>query len=162
VDYFSGPHLEYGGKWVRPNRYNIYTYTLRADLWRVYARSGERRVREFAEGTNRGYADDIIAHWDGNGKVKGLFIAGGGDSPSGDTTGCLPFFWEGGPTMEISSSTNMDNFLYDYQLTGHRRAKDVVLEYAEGIKRFWTPDRAKRDWRAIMITRMLAQAYGLT
>ena len=165
VDYFAGPHLSYpgNGKYVQPKRYAPYTYTLRADVWRTYARSGDRRMREFAEATNRCYHDNIMAHWDGNGKIKGLFlIDSGSDTPRGDRKGCLPFYWEGMPVMNVSSSTNMDSLLYPYHLTGDRRARDVVLGYAEGAKRFWTPSRAKRDARGIMTTRMLAQAYGLT
>jgi len=163
VDYFAGPHLGYRGKYARPYRYCPYTYTLRGDLWRIYARSGDRRIRALAEGTNRAYMDNILAHWDGNGKVRGLYVSPHGtDAPMGNNKGCLPFYWEGSPGMEISSSSDLYQFLWFYHMSGYRRAKDIVLEYADGMKRWWTPAKARRCGRAIMAMRLLAQAYGLT
>jgi len=164
VYYFTGPHLEYAGKYVKPFRYAaLQTYTLRGDLWRAYARSGDRSIRKFAAASNRVCGDSIMSHWDGNGKVRGLFIYGQGrGSQPSDLTGNLPFHWEGAPRMQISSSSDMNNLIYLYQLTGDRRARDMVEEYAEGVKRFWTPARARRCTRSIMLMRMLVQTYGLT
>ncbi|MDP6114539.1 MAG: hypothetical protein QGG53_21970 [Planctomycetota bacterium] len=163
VDYFAGPHLQYSGKFAKPYRYSAYTYTLRGDLWLIYARSGDRRIREFAESTNRAYMDNIFAHWNGNGKVRGLYVVSSDtDRQTGDGKGCLPFYWEGNPVMEISSSSNLDNFILLYYLTGYRRGKDHVLQYAEGVKRFWTKAKAKRSWRGLMLMRLLTQAYSFT
>ena len=161
IDYFAGPHLEYSGKYVRPYRYCGLTYTLRGDLWLAYARSGDWNVRAFAAATNRTYMDIHFCHWDGNGKVRGLYVSppGGGASDKAGK-GCLPFYWEGTPATNASSSTGLHNFTLDYYLTGYRRAKDHVLEYADGIKRFWTPAKARRDWRSLMTMRMAIQAYA--
>ena len=161
VDYFASPHLGYAGKYARPYRYCLFTYTLRADLWLAYARSGDRRIREFAAATNRAYLDNVCAHWDGNGKVRGLFVIGGGTGVP-DGKGSLPFYWEGNPSMACSSSSNLDNFILDYHLTGYRRAREHVLEYADGMKRFWTPAKARTAWRGLMVMRLLAQAYAFT
>ena len=163
IDYYAGPHLSYRGKYPVPGRYCPYTYTLRGDLWLAYARSGDRRILELAESTNRSYLDNVFTHWDGNGKVRGLWNSPlGGDSSLGETKASLPFYWEARPTLNVSSSSNLDNFVLLYYLTGYRRAKDLVLEYADGAKRFWTVAKAKRDWRGIMTMRLLAQAYAFT
>jgi len=163
VDYFAGPHLEYRGEYVRPYRYNGLTYTLRTDLWLAYARSMDREMRAFAEGTNRAYIDIHFAHWDGAGQTRGLYVSPtGGDEYHGVGKSCLPFYWEGISATNRSSSTNLDQFLYDYYLTGYRRAKDHVIQFGEGLKRYWTPAKAQRDWRSLMLLRTAVQAYGLT
>ncbi len=163
VDYFAGPHLDYRGKYARPYRYGPYTYTLRPDLWLVYARSGARRAREFAARTNRAYADNVFAHWDAGGKIRGLYVrAAGGDTERGDNKFSLPFYWGDGPALTVSSSSDLNNLVWDYYLTGYRRARDQVLEFAQGIERYWTPERARGAWRPLMLMRLLAQAYAFT
>lgn len=161
VDYFMGPHLSYRGKYVDQKRYAQYTYTLRSDLWRVYARSGDRLTREFAQATNRAQADACMGHWDGPGKTRGLYLSPTStDTPGGGATpGMLPFYWERYSSQHISSATNLNSLLWDYHLTGYRRAGDVVAEYVEGIKRTWSPAAAKRDQRALCLMRLLVQAY---
>ena len=130
--------------------------TLRSDLWYLYARSGERDVRQFAEGTNRTFADAILAHWDGVNTVRGLIRANSGLGFS------LPFYWGPSARLQIASSTNHENLMNHYYLTGWRRAKDCMDEYVDGIKRFWTPSKAKRTGRIIALFRYLVQAYGFT
>jgi len=160
VDYFAGPHLRYSvsdkGTYAGMFRYCYNTYTLRSDLWYLYARSGERRVRQFAEGTNRTFMDGIIAHWDGVNTVRGLIRANSGLAFS------LPFYWGPAARLEIASSTNHENLMNYHYLTGCRRAKDCMDEYVDGIKRFWAPDKAKRTGRIIMLFRYLVQAYGFS
>jgi len=157
VDYFAGPHYQNGN----PRRYGL-TYTLRGDLWLAYARSGNRKIREFIAASDRSYMDNYFSHWDGEGRVSGLLHAAGGDSWQGYGKGALPFYWEGVARMETSSTTNLNNFIWMYYLTGYRRAKDHVVGYADGIKRFWTPARAGQAWRSLMVMRCLIQAYGFT
>ena len=36
---------------------------------------------------------------------------------------------------------------WGYYLTGNRRAKDIMFDFAEGAKRHWTPGGAAMDWR---------------
>lgn len=162
IFYFASPHLSYRGKYARPYRYSgLYTYTLRPDIWRAYIRSGDRSIREFSEKSNRTFGDSIMCHWPGNGKVHGLFLLDvrGGDDDFWAARN-LPFHWQGSPLMELSSSSDLNNFLYDYYVTGSRRAREMVEEYSAGIKKFWTPEKARREWRGLMLTRMLAQAYS--
>ena len=157
VDYFTGPHQQYAGKNATFYRYSpLWTYTLRGDLWKLYARSGDRDIRAYAEATTRTFGDSVIAHWPGRGKAKGLFLCAGGGRME------LPFYWEGSPMMSLESTSDMIIFLSLYHLAGDRRGRDIVLGYAEGIKSFWTPKRIKRDFRSIMALRMILQAYGLT
>jgi hypothetical protein len=159
IDYFAGPHLAYcylNRKYATPYRYSsMVTYTLRPDLWRIYARSGERRIREYAEATNLKFGDSKMAHWDGGGKTKGLFIfAEGGEAAD---PGGLPFYWSGKPVADLFCTADMNHFLWLYQLTGCRRAREFVEEYAEGYKR-----NRVSSFRPIMTMRMCAQTYSLT
>jgi len=161
VDYFAGPHLSYQGRYAGIYRYCYVTYTLRTNLWLVYARSGSRALREFIEGTTRTHMDGNHAHWEPSepgrrrGIVRGLFRS----EPAYFE---LPFYWGSNARLEISSSTNFNNYLWFYHLTGYRRAKDCVEEYAEGIKRAWSPAAAARTSRIIAMLRLLVQCYGLT
>ena len=163
VDYFAGPHLEYRGKYARPYRYCGHTYTLRGDLWFAYARSADRRIRAYTEKTNRAYIDHGFCHWSGDGRVRGLYIM---QDFSGSfqyrAKSNLPFYWDGMPRMEVASTTDLNVAIHDYYLTGYRRARDHVLEFGEGLKAFWTPQRAKRCRRGLMAMRTAAQAYAFT
>ena len=58
-------------------RFVRFTYSLRSDLWLQYARSGDRRTREFAAATNRTYLDNVYSHWDHKKKVAGLPVGSG-------------------------------------------------------------------------------------
>ncbi len=164
VDYYMGPHLSYRGKYVGQKRYFSITYTLRPDLWLMYTRSGNREVRRFASDSIRADADGTMAHWDGPLKTRGLYISdSGSDLPVGGVRkGQLPFYWESATYLHKSSSTTMDNYAWQYYLTGDRRAKDTILEYCDGIKRAWTPAQAKRDGRPLVILRMLTGGYACT
>jgi hypothetical protein len=162
VDYYAGPHLSYNGIFPDEKRYHWATYGLRPGLWRVVLRGGDRDTREFAERCTRSFMDNSLAHWDGPAKVRGLYVAA---APGGDeaaTPATLPLYWQGGSGFNISSSTDLDQFLHCYQLTGNRRARDVVLQFADGAKRDWTPAKLAREWRALMTMRTLVQAYGFT
>ena len=150
VDYAAGPHYRIG---CPRRRYGV-TYTIREDLWRAYARSGDRRIRAFCEASDGSYMNNYFAHWYGDGRIRGLYT--GADKPS------LPFYWGGKAATQKSSKTNFQNFMWMYYLTGHRRAKDHILEYADGIKKIWSPGRARQEWRMLMTMRLIVQAYGFT
>ncbi len=154
VDYFAGPTYNGSSGPCSAQRYR-FTYGLRSSIWLVYARSGDRAARIFAEGSNKAYLDNYLAHWDVPGKVRGIFTASGG-KPFAQ----LPFYWGKGSSFNISSSTDLNQFLWLYYLTGYRRAKDAVAEFGEGLKRGWQPGR--RDWRPLMVFRTLTQCYGFT
>ncbi len=164
MDYYAGPHLGYRGNYVAQKRYTGITYTLRPDLWLMYARSGERDIRRFIADSLRTDIDGASAHWDGPTKTRGLFISdSGSDLPVGGLRkGQLPYYWESATTPHISSSTTMNNYAWYYYLTGDRHAADYILEYNEGIKRVWTPARANRDARQLVLMRMLIGGYAFT
>jgi len=161
VDYNAGPVLDYVEGVPRLYRFVRYTYSLRSDLWLQYARSGDRRTREFAAATNRTYIDNVYSHWDTKTKVAGL-PAGSGDGDDYPAQGSLPIYWGQTAQTNFSSSSNLNQISWDYYLTGSGRARDQMLEYAEGIKKFWTPEIARRDWRQLMLMRLLIQCYQFT
>ena len=158
VDYFAGPHFEYSGARSSAGmfRYTWGTYTLRSDLWLLYARTGNRAVREFAEGTARTFMDMIEAHWDGKETIRGLHRSDTGRKSE------LPFYWGDRLALELASSSDHGSLLDAYYLTGYRRAKDCMQEYVEGLKRAWTPAKAERTGRPLMLFRLITQAYGAT
>lgn len=162
VDYYAGPHLSYRGVYPHEKRYHWATYGLRPGLWRVYLRSGDRATREFIGRANQSFMDNTFAHWDCGKEIRGLLrsSAGGGDEPG--TPATLPLYWHARGDLQISSSTDFDQFLYDYYLTGNRRARDVLLQFADGAKRAWSPRLAADNWRAMMMMRALVQIHGLT
>lgn len=162
VDYFNGPHLSYRGNYVVQKRYSKAMYTLKVDMWRLYARSGDRRIRTFIENVARTFMDVDVAQWDGDGRIKGLFHSPPGSDLKPSTPHNLPMPRAGPATMHYSSTTNMNLIAWDYYLTGNRRAKDIMFEFAEGAKRHWTPRDAARAWRSLMVFRTLVQTYAFT
>jgi len=162
VDYFNGPHLSYRGKYVIQKRYSKAMYTLKVDMWRVYARSADRAARTFIENIARTFMDVDVAQWDGDGRIKGLFHSPPGSDLDPSTPHNLPMPWAGPAALNYSSTTNMNLIAWDYYLTGNRRAKDVMVDFAEGAKRHWTPAGAARNWRALMAFRSLVQTYAFT
>jgi len=167
VDYYTGPHLWYVGKGQKypglSGHGYAYTYTLRHHLWLVYARAADRDLREFTYETNRIYMDGYMAHWDTATKTRGLYASSGmSDRSDGATKEALPFVWGDRTTEMKSSSTDLNQFIWLHHVTGHRRARDCVLEYIDGLKRSWTMSKPKKSWRAIMLLRTLTQCYAFT
>jgi len=162
VDYFNGPHLSYRGNYVVQKRYSKAMYTLKADMWRLYARSGDRKIRTFIENVARTFMDVDVAQWDGDGRIKGLFHWPPGSDLKPSTPANLPMPWAGSAAFSYSSTTNMNLVAWDCYLTGNRRAADVMFDYADGVKRRWTPGGAARDGRPLMVFRALVQTYAFT
>ena len=159
MDYYAGPHCAYRGKYPALQRYTV-SYTLRPDLWVAYVRSAERAKRRLTENVTRTYMDSYMNHWaraEKPRKAKGLFTQSGGRGKYG-----LPLYWEPATSPAIASSTNLNNLIWMYHLTGYRRARDCVVEYGEGVKSIWRAALPKTTWRPIMLLRCLAQTYGLT
>jgi hypothetical protein len=162
VDYAMGPHAAYLGKNATLEKYNE-LYTMRPDLWLLYARSGERTLRDFAQTTNRGQMDGRMAHWAGPNKTKGLFLTVADEAAkTGFPLDGLPFYWENATGLHTGAACSLNGYLWDYHLTGYRRAKDVVMEYIAGAKSIWSLDRIAADNRPLMAMRMLIQAYNFT
>lgn len=149
VDYFAGPHYAHEG------RYRL-TYTLFREAWLNYARTGNRAYRRFAEGASRAFRDNYIAHWDGAAKKKGLFIGGDQSGLKAD----LPMYWEGQAAFNMTTTANLNTLIWDYQIGGDLRSKDVAGEVGKAFKKHWSPEN--RDWRIFMTLRMLLQLYGFT
>ncbi len=164
VDYGMGPHEDYVDKLASQYRYCFSTYTMRPDFWLLYARSGNRSYRRFAELTNRGQMDACMVHWSSKSKTKGLFTSAESvDGPVGSATiGMLPFYWEQITVMHNESAANLNSMIWDYYLTGNRRSKDVIYEYADGVKKVCTPKEMKRNGRPLVLLRMLTQSYAFT
>jgi len=157
MDFYAGPHFaKHRDRWRE-------TSSFLTDSWRLYARSADRSLREFAEGANRAFMDNCVAHWDGERKKRGLFIGAGPGVLPGTGTGAFPLYWESFPVFS-ANLTSVDRSVLDYYLTGYRRGKDIVLQYAEALKREWKPgpEGGAGRGRLILILRGLLQAYGFT
>jgi hypothetical protein len=156
VDYLAGPHINYSQLGIAaPYRYCWVTYGVRTDIWRMYARSGCRAYRDFCEGTTRSYLDNIHMHWNplpGSSLVRGLIRR------EWDECFNLPFYWGNAVAFDLYGSSDFHNYMWFYYLSGERRVKDVMEEYARGAKQGW--NTGLQGWeRVIMITRLLAQSY---
>jgi len=154
MDYFAGPTYSGGPGLCGAGRYR-FTYGFRSSIWMVYARSGSRAARQYAEGTNKAFLDNYIAHWDAPGKTRGVLTGSGERFVSQ-----LPFYWGQSRSFNYSSSTNLNQFLWLHHIAGYRRAKDAVVQYGEGLASAWNPQM--RDWRVLMVLRVLTQCYGFT
>ncbi len=153
VDYEAGPPFGYG----RFFRWGL-TYSLRPDAWRVFARSGQRQAYNFATKTNRAWGDNYLASWGDGDKTKGLYTS---NVRTTEAPG-LPFYWGTHTETNIRSSTNLNQLIWDYTLTGYRRAGDQVRDFAEGIKEQVTPASIEVDRRILTTFRTLVQCYGFT
>ena len=161
IDYWAGPHYQ---GFPSGHRYRL-SYTLRHDVWLLYARSGRRLYHRFATNSARTFMDTIMARWEGPknkkglGKYRGLFIGSGGSFCDK-----LPYYWEHTGYPEFSTDTQLGHILAYYRLLGYRRGKDVVEEYRDGVKKWWRRDFTQyaRTWRPLMMLRCLRQAYALT
>lgn len=162
MDYNVGPI--FSGRASRGNlageRRFTATYGMRPALWTIYARSGDRVLREFAAGSTRAFTDNKIAHWEGPNKEKGLFV----DSPRGPgprlSPGDMPMYWQGETALNILEASNLNTMLHDYYLTGNRRAADTLRLYSDGVKDAWDPELSAG--RPSQTFQSLAQAYSFT
>lgn len=149
IDYASGPQFHYvNGKWPEMRR-NGMTYLLRPGLWQLYARSGDRAIREYAEKTNQTVMD--ARHWQW-GPNRGLLRTGAR----------LPFYWVVNANMEFGNSSSLNHLIWQYQLTGYRRAGDTLRDFAQSAKRIWTPARAMHPTYPPNVLWLLTQVYGFT
>ena len=157
IDYFSGPYCS-TYSWRD-------AYSFRSDSWYLYARSADRYIREFAQGTNRAFLDNNLSHWHAKDKTPGLInghAVSAGSYARRSSKNDLPLYWEGKSegNYEISTTANLNQALFDYYLTGYRRAGDIVENYARAAKENLTTETT--HWRVILAVRHLAQAYELT
>lgn len=151
VDYFAGPHYQrpLGGLRFRT------AYAVRMAPWLLYARSGDRTLREFAEGTNRKHGDSYHLHLSTNDRIAGLYAF----APDNQIYGRYPYYWgTQDSTYGGGGPNSLNQYLWDYYLTGYRRSGDIVSNYAEGIKQWWQPGRP--SYYILKTLRNLVLAYS--
>ena len=157
VDYHAGPNRIV-------HNYRTGGYSLRAESWYLYGRSAEREIREFAQGSNRAFMDNNMAHWNVEDKIQGLFLrsnASKGTLAGRNRISDLPMHWQGiGDQYELSTVVNMDQVLHDYYITGYRRSADILTNFSDAAKKTLTSEKV--HWRALLTMRHIAQAYEFT
>ena len=109
-------------------------YGLRREPWRLYARSGERTYYDWGHCFSRFTGDWYVAHWNAPEKKMGYFIESksyGGKYPN------LPVFWGDYTTAYINAGV-IDNWLFEYYLTGDERSLDIVYRIKDAfVKDKW-------------------------
>jgi len=157
VDYNGGPRFSYyeskGKLWPEMKRFNM-TYALRANLWLLYARSADRRIREFIAGSAQGHMDGKMGNWDTPVSKRGLIRS----SAHRD----LPFDWGEANMMQNGQTGCLNIHIWNYYLTGCRRSKDMIEDYAAAAKRRWTPSILMHPTYPAFTMLRLAQAYAFT
>ena len=157
IDYNGGPRFSYyerkGKLWPEMKRFNM-TYALRANLWLLYARSANREIREFIAGSGRGHMDGKMANWDTRVSRRGLIRS----SAHRD----LPFDWGEANMMQNGQTGCLNILIWHYYLTGYRRAKDMIEDYAAASKRRWSPSVLMHPTYPAFTLLRLAQAYAFT
>jgi hypothetical protein len=157
-DYYTGPAYFYD------QRYRL-NYTLLHDSWLLSARNANRNhplrreTRKFAENTTRAFRDSYTCHLDEpvgtpNRKLKGIFIEGGG--PAGD----FPMYWENAPAYNLATTTSIIKFIWDYQISGERRSKDIAIDYGVAFKNNFNPNQ--RQFRTLPNGKLLAHSYQIS
>ena len=157
IDYNGGPRFSYyerkGKLWPEMKRFNM-TYALRANLWLLYARSASREIREFISGSGRGHMDGKMGNWDTRVSKRGLIRS----SAHRD----LPFDWGEANMMQNGQTGCLNILIWNYYLTGCRRARDMIEDYADAAKRRWTPSILMHPTYPAFTLLRLAQAYAFT
>lgn len=158
-DYYAGPYYGF------TDRYRL-TYTLLHDVWLLAARNGlrtdntRRNIRRFAEGANRAFRDNYFCHHSetpstSTSKKKGLYIG-----TFNDGAGNMPMYWEDNVAYNLATTTSLMQLIWDYQLSGNRRSKEVAVSYGEGIKNHLT--YTSEHSRIFQTAKSIAQVYQLT
>lgn len=125
-------------------------YGLRERRWTLFARSGERAYAESGWRYNRFAFDWNMHHWNAGRKFKGGFA-------SGHTH--LPFYWGTRSILMRTSNSGhtLQNFLFEYWMTGNELAKEAVKNFAEGVLR----EPAEPFSHPTLAVRVLTHAYTL-
>jgi len=152
VDYFAGPHYYVGSELPISARYRL-AYALRTNFWRIYARSGDATIGEFIRESSRSFMDNCISHWGSTAKTKGYF-----NIASDTFNDRYPYYWEDTSASEMSTSSDLNQFLYDYYLHGYRRAADVVIQWKDTVIAI----QGTSAWRQLVLLNHMIQAYSLT
>lgn len=161
IDYGTGPYPFPSGPDPAMARWN-YSYDLRTHLLLLYARSGDRSLREFALRSNRVFLDGNYAHWNAPNKIKGMWLNKRGPE-YGIGRAALPFYWETTTETDNAGSATVDHILSLYYLTGDRRARECVEECFAATKSLWNLKFAtQRQMFPLRLFHTLVQGYAFT
>ncbi len=148
LDFGAGPHVWYrvGKSESFKDRWFPYLfrfspsidYGFHTHLWRMYARSGQRKYLDYAEETNRQRMDLCMVHWDEPGisfttksgtlygKYRGAFSAAMNVFP-----------WSPYSQLHHNSGTDLRQLYWFDYLRDYRRAREVADSYHTLINRLW-------------------------
>lgn len=160
LNYGAGPHTypnRYPGT-ARPRfyRYSAVDYHGRTAAWLAYARSNNRLFFDYADAFNRNLNDFRFSYWAAPKRPRGARLGG---SVSHDT----PLHWAGGLEYFGHQGSDLNNFCYQYYVTGNRRVVDALEPWVDWMVRTFEPAMVENIagmshtpyW-------MLAQAYYAT
>ncbi|MDA1141044.1 MAG: hypothetical protein O3B01_20960 [Planctomycetota bacterium] len=160
------------GKWY-PQSHRLsrfLEYNLRRSMWVLYARSGERKYREYAKQYTRLIGGLGMSNWDSTLKPVGWFVMGEWHSPINWGHFHDPE-WKAGrpefrsPTSNLSwaSCTDVTQFVHDYFLTGDFHSRDMARLWIEAMSEEmkWDIGKALNFYRLEAFLRILGSAYEL-
>ncbi len=178
LEFGNWPHVWYRkatkgpleGKWhPYVDRYSSsMDYGTYAHLWRMFARTGQRKYFDAAEETTRQRLDLNMVHWDGlnhsepfklgrydrfPNRVKGIY-----------TTSNSPVSWGEFSGMHHNSGTDLRALAYWYYLTDHRPAWEMITDYRDVVKKVWKDNQVGnlRHGRPFAVLKNLATVYQET
>lgn len=134
-NYGGGPHVWFRkskdkplmGRWIPyVQRYPL-DYGFHAHVWRMFARSGNRKYFDVAERMTRHRLDLGMVHWPGHRKLKGTY----------QTIASGPASWGASSLFHMQSGTDIRGFAYLYYLTDFRPAREMLEAYGKAVKEVW-------------------------
>lgn len=130
LDHGTGPHgFDTGSYDYRELPYPLlkrtfhFDYKFRSTPWRMYARSGDRMYFAYGDAKNRHIADFRWVHHPARGLRRGAMILS-------QVAYNLPLHWAGHETLAFQGQ-DIDNFIYQYYLTGDRWVHETVQEFGQ-------------------------------
>ncbi|MDP6116956.1 MAG: hypothetical protein QGG53_34270 [Planctomycetota bacterium] len=145
-------------------------YNLRRSMWVLYARSGNRKYRDYAKRYTRCLGGLGMSNWDSTLKPAGWFVMGEWHSPinwghfheSAWIAG-RPEFRSPVSNLSWASCTDVIQFVHDYFLTGDFHSRDMARLWIDAMSRelAWDIDKALVFYRLEAFLRILGSAYEL-
>ncbi|MBI4028250.1 MAG: hypothetical protein HY360_24910 [Verrucomicrobia bacterium] len=119
-------------------RYGRERYGFIQNAWHLFLRSGGRKYYNVARIMSDHMMDVQMVHWDLPQKRAGFYATGVWKHLHYNT----PMFWGASEPDENlqkfgSFNQNVSDYLYPYYITGELRAKDVVTERLDAVKKHW-------------------------
>lgn len=163
LDHGSGPHsFDVGSHDYREHPYPLlkrtfqFDYKFRSTPWRMYARSGDRMYFAYGDAKNRHLADFRWVHHPARGLRHGAMILS-------EISFTLPLYWAGHEALGFQGQ-DIDNFIYQYYLTGDRWAHETVQHFGEYMAQHFDPrtTRPAGDMYNYQPYMFLASLYEMT